>query len=193
MALALLALCGSAFGAMVMGTVGAEVETRDPYMNHAGIHLGSEYWPTPWASIGVAAAVYPVADWSSLTEQLVNNNHVSPHLSEMKLRVQPTVRVSPFRIEAGGIPISTGVHVGLGSIRTSDDLEALQQQGDEYAEETANEWHLSSVMGLSSTIGGGALRGRVRVERIQYVETISSVTLESKRPVFWGLDLVVVL
>lgn len=193
MMLALLALCSSAFGAMVMGTVGAEIETRDPYSNHMGIHLGSEYWPTPWVSFGVAAAFYPVSSWTPLTEQLVYNNHVAPHLSPMKMRIQPTVRIAPLHIEAGGIPIATGVHASMGGVRTSDDLEALQQEGDQYAVETAEEWHLSSVLGLNSTLGGGTLRGRVRIERGFYIETVSSINVEVKRPVFWGFDLVLVL
>ncbi len=176
-------LVSSALGGQVGLSGGAELVANDPFLRTIGDHWSLEYAPRPHVRFGASLSHYPdlgELGWKPLTEQLVNEAHVSPDLSRMRTQVQLVTRIMPFINAVGKLEAQTGFHAGMGLVRTIDDLEALQQQGDPYAMATEKQLHPSTVFGLSSELGGDVVRGRVRIEWLSYVEVVSSTTLEMK-------------
>ncbi|MFH1466180.1 MAG: hypothetical protein ABIO70_17475 [Pseudomonadota bacterium] len=185
---------GASSAASVLLTVGPEAVTNDPFLHRYGLSTGVELEPTPLVRVGLSGAFYPDRhdrDWKPLTTQLVENNHISPDLSPMLGRAQGVIRVLPLRMGLGKLTCTTGFGAGAGVVYTSDDLEALQQEEDLYAQATENQLHPALLYGLSSEIGGTWVRGRVRIERFTYIETVFSTTLEHKANLFAALDLVI--
>lgn len=169
--------------------LGLEHSIDDPFLNHRAIRAGVSYAPREQLAFEGSVAAFPnlgEADWKPLTSQLVNNNHVSPDLSPMKLRLDARVHVFAIRSSFGDWWGALDVSGGLGGVKTIDDLEALQQEGDQYAEATASQWHPSSSWGLAYQLvtefgDSSAVGARLRCDSIIYLETVSSTTLETKR------------
>jgi hypothetical protein len=178
---------------------GLETCYDDPFLNSRGLRTGLAWGLSETVALEGTAAVYPqlgAADWKPLTSQLVNNNHVSPDLSPITMQAHGRVHVYAVRSQFGSLWGSVDLFAGFGATLTEDDLEALQQVGDPYAEATANQWHPSANWGLAYQLvvragSRAAVGGRLRWDHFEYVETVSSTTLERKRWGYLGLEGVV--
>ncbi len=163
--------------------------TNDPFLNRYIVGAGMGYHFTEIFEAEVNLGFSPIlgeADWKSLTHQLVENNHVSPDLSPLTYFGNATFVFSPIY---GKVALSNGRIIpfdifaafGMGVVRTSDDLEALQREGEPDALATANQVH------PTTNFGGGlrivlseSMAVRLEGRSLVYIETVSSTTLEMK-------------
>ena len=113
--------------------------------------------------------------------QLEENNDVFGTISRMRWRTDLAAHWSPFAVETDRLDGHLGLRTGFGLLRTHDDLAMLQQEGDPYAEASELELHPTMLWGLFVELGGERVRGRVGLERVDWVETLSSTTLEMHR------------
>ncbi len=189
-----LLLCLAGADAAMESSAGFEIATGNPYLRSRGLALGSDYRPRAMLRLGISATRYIYAGqepgWTPLTEQLVEKNHVSPDLTRMLWRARAVVGFDPVRTGIGSLTANTGLHAGFGVTRTRDDLEALQQQGDPDAQATQTQLQPTMVYGLSSSLGGERLRGRLAVERIRFTDTVSSTTVENQSYLAFRLEAV---
>ena len=163
--------------------------TNDPFLNRyiAGGRLG--YHVTEIFAIEAEIAYSPdlgEADWKPLTQQLVDENHVSPDISKLMLISNMTFQFSPIYGKValrGNNIINFDVYgaFGMGITRTNDDLNALQAEDDPIALETEVQIH------PTTNFGGGArvvfnefVAVRVDGRSLVYIETVNSTTLEMK-------------
>lgn len=192
--LTLLCLLSTATAAQFGLSGGMEFTGNDPFVQRTGHRLGMELAPRPQVRLGISGAFYPdqgEADWTALTSQLVNHNHIAPDISRMTAMGRAELRVVPFVHPLGILEAHTGAYGALGLVHTEDDLEALQAVGDPYAEATASQNHPCATWGAFSEIGGDTVRGRLRFERTTYLETVGSTTLEMKSTMLWALEVTV--
>ncbi len=189
-----LCVLSSALAGQVGLTGGMEFTGNDPFVVRAGPRLGLEFAPRPQLRFGLSGAYYPdfgEGNWTPLTSQMVNENHIAPDISLMTAQARGELRVVPFIHRIGILEAHTGAYGGLGVVHTEDDLEALQQEDDPWALATASQNHPTATWGVFSEVGGDTVRGRLRFERTTYVETVSSLTLEMKSTLLWALEVTV--
>jgi outer membrane beta-barrel protein len=169
-------------------TPGVAFVTNDPFLNRYIVGMGLGYHATEIFEIEANFGFSPnlgEADWKPLTSQLVNNNHVSPDLSPLTVFGNAMFLYSPIygKVAVGQriIPFDIFGAFGMGMVLTNDDLEALQQEGEEYAEATANQVHPTTNFGGGlRVILGESLALRIEGRSLVYIETVSSTTLEMK-------------
>ncbi len=162
--------------------------TNDPFLNRYIVGVGVGYHATEVFEIEGNFGFSPnlgEADWKPLTSQLVNNNHVSPDLSPLTVFGNAMFLYSPIygKVAVGQriIPFDIFGAFGMGMVMTNDDLEALQQEGEEYAEATANQVHPTTNFGGGlRVVLGESLALRIEGRSLVYIETVSSTTLEMK-------------
>lgn len=163
--------------------------TNDPFLNRyiAGVRLG--YHITEIFAIEGEFSYAPdlgSRDWKPLTDQLVEENNVSPDISKLTLITNATFQFSPIY---GKVALGNGniIHFdiygafGMGITQTRDDLEALQAVGDPVA--LATEVQLQPT----TNFGGGVrvsfnetVALRIDGRSLVYIETVNSTTLEMK-------------
>jgi outer membrane beta-barrel protein len=162
--------------------------TNDPFLNRYIVGMGLGYHATEIFEIEGNFGFSPnlgEADWKPLTDQLVNNNHVSPDLSPLTVFGNATFVFSPIygKVALGHqiIPFDIFGAFGMGMVMTNDDLEALQQEDDPYAQATANQVHPTTNFGGGlRVVLGDSLALRIEGRSLVYIETVSSTTLEMK-------------
>ena len=162
--------------------------TNDPFLNRYIVGVGFGYHATEVFEVEANFGFSPnlgEADWKPLTSQLVNNNHVSPDLSPLTVFGNATFVYAPIygKVAVGQriIPFDIFGAFGMGMVLTNDDLEALQQEDDEYAIATANQTHPTTNFGGGlRVILGESLALRIEGRSLVYIETVSSTTLEMK-------------
>ncbi len=192
--LALLCLISTTLAGQVGLTGGMEWVGNDPFLRRSGHRIGAEYALNRHLRAGISGAFYPdlgQADWTPLTDRLVRDYHISPDLSPMTLAGRFELRVAPFVHRIGILEAHTGGYVGLGAVVTRDDLEALQAEGETRYEATQDQLHPSTTWGLFSEVGGDTVRGRLRLERTTYLETVASTIIEMKGTMLWSLEVTV--
>ena len=169
----------------------------DPFLNQRGVGGFASWASNEWVALGVQAAFYPDLgdlDWTNLTKQLVEENHVSPDISKMKATGMGIADITPVRTRVGTSETTIGFRAGLGLTQTQDDLDALNKDPDDpQAAATAVQLQVSMLYGIHGTAypGAGTIGVRIGIERITWVETVNSTTLEMKSPTLFGVTLVV--
>jgi len=164
--------------------------TNDPFLNRYIANFGLGYHITEIFAIEGNFGYSPdlgQVDWKPLTQQLVNENHVSPDISKLTLYGNATFQFSPIY---GKVALNSRRLIGfdlfgafgMGFTQTQDDLEALgTDANDPKASATAVELH------PTTNFGGGArvilspnLAIRLDARSLVYIETVNSTTLEMK-------------
>lgn len=177
-------------------SVGYEFVANDPFLYRRGWRHGVTWQPSPWAEVGATVTWYPIlgnggendADWKPLSKQLLLENSVSPDISKMWLQAQLVARVRAFRAPLGGEwEGSAGVLVGGAVFVTSDDLVALQNDGEE-AMATQNQVHPGLAYGLFADMTTEYVGFRLRAESDAYIEVVNSTNLEMKRNLIFGVE-----
>ncbi|MCB9777399.1 MAG: outer membrane beta-barrel domain-containing protein [Alphaproteobacteria bacterium] len=168
---------------------------NDPFLNRYIIGAGIGYHITEVFEIELNLDYAPdfgQADWKPLTDQLVNENSVSPDISKMTFSSTASFLYSPIygKVAIGKKIIVFDIYgaFGAGATVTSDDLDALQTDDtDERAVRTATQTH------PTTTAGGGIrvnftpnIAARVEGRSLVYIETVNSTTLEMKNMFILG-------
>ncbi|MCB9760259.1 MAG: hypothetical protein H6739_10525 [Alphaproteobacteria bacterium] len=187
----LMALSGTAHAFELGLYGGGSWVANDPFVFRRGLQVGVEFAPNRLVSVGTLSALYPSLnqnDWSHLTTQLVSELHISPDISRIISRHELNLRVTPLRWEGERVETRVGALGGVGMVRTNDDLEALQAEGDPIAMATAVQWHATGVYGLTGELRGEWVGVRLNATRVTFIETVNSGTLEFKGNRFMSVE-----
>jgi hypothetical protein len=177
-------------------SLGYDRTINDPFLVRRGLRAGVAFAPREQLAVEATAAFYPdlgESDWAALTSQLIDNNHVSPDLSRILGQAHLRLHIFPLRSRFGPFEGALDGWAGFGATWTEDDLEALQQEGDPWAEATASQVHPCPTWGFGYQVVAdiadtGAMGLRLRWDRFRYIETVSSATLETKGNIILGLE-----
>lgn len=163
--------------------------TNDPFINRYLLGVALSRHVTEVFSVEATWTFSPdfgEGDWKAITEQLVNNNQVSPDISKIEHFGTVNFQYSPIYgklavVGANIINFDIFAAFGGGYVVTRDDLKALQAEDDPQAQATENQFH------PATTFGGGfrvtfndMVAARVEARSLIYIETINSTTLEMK-------------
>ncbi len=171
--------------------VGHELVVNDPFVTrHApGARFMVAPWPWLEASIhGAFAPHFGEGDWTAQTRGLVEELHIAPDLSRIRQRGDLTISFLPAMGELGPFETRVGPYAGVGAVRTQDDLELLQVQGNPEFEATWEEWHAATIFGLSAELRLDSFGLGVRIERQHYTEVVGTTTLETKKTAWAAME-----
>jgi outer membrane beta-barrel protein len=167
--------------------------TNDPFTNRYLVGVNGGYHITEVFSVEGAFTFSPdfgQADWKPITQQLVNNNKVSPDISKLIWVANATTQFSPIY---GKIAVTGGKIIvfdvygifGFGLAGTQDDMDALQcddQSQNDPCAVTANQMHPTSTMGGGIRVAfSKRFATRVEGRTLFYVETLNGTSLEMKQ------------
>lgn len=166
---------------------------NDPFLNRYIVGGTFDYHLTEVFAFSAQLGYAPILgqggqddpDWKPLSKQLLLKNSVSPDISKLTLNGSAGLAYSPIYGKAAVgrkiIIFDIYGHFGLGIVRTSDDLLALQRVGEESAIATQNQFHPTTVIGAGARVAFSPLvAARVEGKSLSYIETIDSTTLEMK-------------
>jgi hypothetical protein len=172
--------------------VGWEARVFDPWAWEQGLRGTLELPLAHRLHLGLGGALTPRrALEDPMTVPLSEaRNHIIPSVTTQRWRGTLGLHWSPFGITTDRLEGHLALRTGLGLVGTQDDLEALHQEGEPYAEATEHQIHPTANLGLFLDLGGPRLRGRVGLERVRWIETVSSTELELHRPLLFSLSLV---
>ena len=162
---------------------------NDPFLNRYIVGTGLAYHVTEVFAVEGTFDFAPdlgEGDWKPLTTQLVNENSVSPDISKLTMFGSLTFQYSPIygKLAIVGrdiILFDVYGNFGMGFTRTTDDLNALQAQGEERAMATEFQTHPTTNFGGGlRIIFGESIAARVEARSMVYIETVNATTLEMK-------------
>lgn len=163
--------------------------TNDPFINRYLVGASFAYHMTEIFAIEVIGSFSPdfgTGDWKPITDQLVNENKVSPDISKIMYYGNLNFQFSPIY---GKIAVSDRKIInfdifgafGTGIVNTNDDLKALQAEGVPSAIATEVQFHPTTNFGGGfRVIFSESLAARLEGRSMIYIETIDSTTLEMK-------------
>ena len=173
---------------------GVQQVVNDPFLSMPGLVVTGRHHLSDAMSVGIHASFTPdfgTGDWTQLTQQLVDENGVSPDISKPTLTLAAPIAFDLLRTRAGELEAVTRAYAGFGAVRTKDDLDALQAVGDERAMSTEFQTHPSTIVGLESDLFWSQESAvRLRFHSMLYIETVNATTLEMKNPTYVGLEYV---
>lgn len=183
---------GSAQAGQAHVFAGYDRAVNDPFVVRRGLHVGAGFAPNEVLSFDTGLYGYPdlgEADWTPLTRQLINEARVSPDISKITARGDLVVRIAPFSREWEWLHVRTGFHAGVGFVRTKDDLEALQAEGDPRAMSTELQLHPTAISGVHAEVRTPYVVGlRVKLETVRFNEAVNGTTVEMKANRFAGME-----
>jgi hypothetical protein len=190
----LLLLCALSAGiAGQLGvSAGAERTANDPFVIRRGARVGVSWAPTPTVRFGLSGAWFPnlgEADLQPTTRQFVEELHLAPDISRMMAQARAELWVLPFVHPIGRLRAATGAYTGFGGVYTQEDLEWFIPLDDPEQIATRDQLHPTTTWGLCSELGNDRVRGRLRIERTTYIETVSSIWLQMKGNLIVALEL----
>lgn len=174
--------------------VGPSIGTvvNDPFLNRYIIGVVADYHVTEIFALEVQLGYAPILgeggendpDWKPLSKQLLLENSVSPDISKLTAHGSAALAFSPIygKAAVGRNIIAFDIYgyFGLGVTGTTDDLVALQNDGEE-AVRTQNQVHPTTNIGAGARVAfNEGLAARVEGKSMSYIETVNSTTLEMK-------------
>jgi outer membrane beta-barrel protein len=165
--------------------------TNDPFINRYLIGFNGSYHVTEVLSVELAGTFSPdfgQGDWKPITEQLVNNNNVSPDISKVIWILNGTTQFSPIYGKLaviGGRIIVFDLYgiFGFGLTGTQDDLDAIQCDGPENdpCRLTASQIHPTTTMGAGFRVAfNKTVAARIEGRSLSFIETLNGTSLEMK-------------
>jgi outer membrane beta-barrel protein len=163
--------------------------TNDPFINRYLLGASVAHHFTEVFAVELVSSFSPDfgrGDWKPITEQLVEENQVSPDISKILFYGNLNFQFSPIygKVSVLGrriVNFDLFGTFGTGLVYTRDDLEALQAEDDPDAIATQAQYH------PTTNFGGGFriilnenLAIRLEGRSMIYVETVKSTTLEMK-------------
>ena len=187
-----LGLTGSAFAYEGVVSVGPTLVVNDPFLKQKGVAVSGEYRPEEFLAVGLDYRLFPDlgdTNWTGLTKQLIEENHVSPDISKRQWVSKATVTIFGLKHSTSTADLAVGFGVGIGFSKTADDLEALDTEAsDERAVVTQNQMHPTAGYTLLGEAWWGENGIRFRLENDGYIETVNATVLEMKSPVNVGVE-----
>lgn len=162
---------------------------NDPFLNRYIVGANGAYHITEIFAIEASFDFAPDlgdSDWKPLTHQLVDKNHVSPDISKLTYFGSANFQFSPIygKVAVVGrqiVNFDIFGSFGMGIAHTSDDLKALQAEGDPRAQATQEQNQpTTSYGGGLRIIFGENFAARIEGKSLVYIETVNSTTLEMK-------------
>lgn len=163
--------------------------TNDPFVNRYLIGAAFAYHVTEIFAIELSGTFSPDfgdGDRKAITDQIINDNGVTPDISKIQFYVNGNFQFSPIygKIAVGANKIILfdlyGVF-GTGVVNTKDDLVALQKTEDPFAIETESQYHPTlNYGGGVRVIFGESFALRIEGRGLSYIEVLESTTLEMK-------------
>jgi hypothetical protein len=157
------------------------------------VAVGYGYRPQSNLSLNVDLHFSPdlgEADWKPLTNQLIQENHVSPDISKINYAGRFGLTVFPVEYSTVEVQTKMGFGTSIGVVKTSDDLQALDtESGDDRAVVTQNQMHPCLGFVVTGEVWKGLTGGRLRVDQVMYIETVNATTLEMKNNSVVMIDL----
>lgn len=159
---------------------------NDPFLSVyvAGIDFG--YHVTEVFAVEVQGTYAPIRSRKPITDQIIEENQVTPDISEIQFFGNATIQYSPIYgkvavFEDGIIMFDVYGVFGTGFVNTIDDLEALQATDEEPAIATESQFHptLNYGGGIRVAFNPG-FAVRVEGRGLSYIEVLESTTLEMK-------------
>jgi outer membrane beta-barrel protein len=165
--------------------------SNDPFINRYIVGGNVGYHFTEVLSMELAGSFSPdfgQGDWKPITNQIIENNKVSPDISKVIWVVNATAQFAPIygKIAVlGGKIIIFDIYgiFGMGIAGTQDDLEAIQCAGIEGSPCVAT----ASQVHPTTTIGGGfrvafskTFATRIEGRSLSFIETLNGTSLEMK-------------
>jgi len=163
--------------------------TNDPFINRYLGGVSGAYHITEIFAVELAGSFSPdfgEADWKPITDQIINENQVTPDISKIQYFGTVQFQYSPIygKVALMGrniIMFDIFGAFGTGVVNTRDDLEALQKEDDPRAQATSVQMHPTLNYGGGARVvfsPGFALRLEGR--GLSYIEVLESTTLEMK-------------
>lgn len=166
--------------------------SNDPFINRYIFGANVGYHFTEVLSAELAGSFSPdfgEGDWKPITDQIINNNKVSPDISKIIWVVNATAQFSPIYGKLavlGGQIIIFDIYglFGMGVTGTQDDITAIGCDGapeNDPCQLTASQVH------PTTTIGGGfrvafsdSFAARIEARSLSFIETLNGTSLEMK-------------
>ena len=129
-------------------------------------------------------------DWRPLTTELVEGSSISPDLSKIIGIATFSLSYDLFTLSDGIFSMDFAAIGGLGMVRTNDDLESLQKEGDPQAISTQNQFHSAVTGGFLMNIQSDTLKPTLMIsmKSCRFIETIDGTTLEMKNNLIFGVS-----
>jgi outer membrane beta-barrel protein len=166
---------------------------NDPFLNRYIVHGVFDYHLTEVFAIEAQLGYSPILgsggendpDWKQLSKQLLLKNSVSPDISKLDAHGHIALAYSPIygKAAVGHRIIAFDIYgsFGLGFVHTTDDLLALQAEGEQSAIDTQDQVHPTTVIGAGARVAfSPSVAVRVEGKSMSYIETVNSTTLEMK-------------
>lgn len=163
--------------------------TNDPFVNRYLVGAAFAYHVTEIFAVEVAGSFSPTfgdADYKAITNQITENNQVTPDISRIQGFVSGNFQFSPIY---GKVAVGNGRIIlfdmfgvfGTGAVNTNDDLEALQKELDDAAIATQKQFHPTlNFGGGARVVFSESFAVRLEGRGLSYIEVIESTTLEMK-------------
>ena len=163
--------------------------TNDPFINRYLLGAGFGYHITEIFAVEATGFFSPdlgEQDWKPITDQIINENQVTPDISKIQFFANVNFQYSPIygKVAVLGNNIVNfdifGVF-GTGIVNTKDDLVALGKEDDPHAQATQVQMHPSLNFGGGlRVIFSESFALRVEGRGVSFIETIEGTTLEMK-------------
>ncbi|MBA2319807.1 MAG: outer membrane beta-barrel domain-containing protein [Deltaproteobacteria bacterium] len=166
--------------------------TNDPFINRYLGALGLTYHVTEVFGVefrGTFSPDFGKGDWKPITEQIIEENAVTPDISKIQWFGDANFQYSPIygKVAVSGkniVMFDIFGAFGAGVVGTRDDLEALQKENDPEALATQKQLHPTlNYGGGIRVILSKSFAFRFETRGMSYVEVIESSTLEMKNNV----------
>lgn len=163
--------------------------TNDPFVNRYLIGAGLTYHVTEIFGVEVSGTFSPdlgVADRKPITQQIIDENGVTPDISKIQFYFDGTFQFSPIY---GKVAVGSGRIIvfdlfgifGTGVVNTLDDLDALQKTTDPAALATQSQFHPTlNYGGGVRVIFSESFAVRLEGRGLSYIEVLEGTTLEMK-------------
>ena len=161
---------------------------NDPFLRRYVVGLVGGWYLSEIFSIEADVGFSPTlgeADWTPITRELIEHNHVAPDLSRLTLFGGGSFAFTPIhgKVAVAGRIVHFDLFgvFGMGVVRTVDDLELIGASDDLPALETANQLHPTTRYGGGARVLlGPGVALRIEARSLVYIETISGDVLEMK-------------
>jgi outer membrane beta-barrel protein len=159
---------------------------NDPFLSVyvAGVDFG--YHVTEVFGVEVQGTYAPIRARKPITDQIIEENQVTPDISEIQFFANAAIQYSPIYgkvavFDDGIIMFDVYGVFGTGFVNTIDDLEALQATDEAPAIATESQFHPTlNYGGGIRVIFNPGLAIRVEGRGLSYIEVLESTTLEMK-------------